>query len=122
MCLVGGTGFISLRFAYNYQNGQEILKNTRDVNEFEKQRMTKGSRVEVPDRLDSIIAKSKDRDSAIFIRRFFSFIVTACEGILLTYIRLYDKPQNKAHQQSVDGLWCIAFVTQLTPPQAPGIK
>ena len=64
---------MQFRFAYNYETGQEVLENTREkvyADEHEKERMTKPLRVEVLDRIDSIIAKSKDRDSAIYVRGF----------------------------------------------------
>jgi hypothetical protein len=68
-----GTGFISVRFAYNYESKEVVLENDRDkvfVDEHEKQRMTKRLRTEILDRIDSIIAKSADRDSAIFVPPF----------------------------------------------------
>jgi len=65
-----GSGFISVRFAYSYETNQEILENTRDkvyVDDHEKDRMTKRLRTEILDRIDSIIATSKDKDSAIYV-------------------------------------------------------
>jgi hypothetical protein len=68
-----GTGFISVRFAYSYATGKAVVENERDkvyVDEEDKQRMTKRLRTEILDRIDSIIDKSVDRDSAIFVLPF----------------------------------------------------
>jgi len=65
-----GTGFISVRFAYDYRTGQQVLENPRNkvfVSEKEKERMTNRLRFEILDRIDSIIAASKDKDSAIHV-------------------------------------------------------
>jgi hypothetical protein len=65
-----GTGFISVRFAYNYRTEQTVLEDERDevyVDEREKQRMAHRLRTEILGRIDSIIEKSADRDSAIFV-------------------------------------------------------
>jgi hypothetical protein len=63
-----GTGFVSVRFAYNYETGVEVIENRREkvyVAEDEKERIAKRLRVEILDKIDSIIARSKDKDSAI---------------------------------------------------------
>jgi hypothetical protein len=63
-----GTGFISMRFAYNYETDRNVIENHRQkryVDQNEKLRMEKRLITEVLNRIDSIIAKSKDRDSAI---------------------------------------------------------
>jgi len=68
-----GTSFISVRFAYNYETGQEVLENTREkvyVDKMQKQRMTKRLRNEILDKIDSIISKSQDKDSAIYVPSF----------------------------------------------------
>ena len=63
-----GTGFISVRFAYNCETREEIVENTREnilIPDSTKERMTKRLRIEVLDRIDSIISKSKDSLIAI---------------------------------------------------------
>ena len=64
-----GTGFISVRFAYNYETGQEITENVRAnsvIADSTKLRMTNRFRVEVLSKIDSIISKSKDSTIAIW--------------------------------------------------------
>jgi len=64
-----GTGFISVRFAYNYETGQEIIENVRNnaiIADSIKQRMTKRLRREILDKIDSLISKSKDSSIAIW--------------------------------------------------------
>ena len=69
-----GTGFISIRFAYNYEKNQAVIENTREnltVPDNEKERMAKRFRSEVLDKMDSIISKSAD--SIVAIRKPPSF-------------------------------------------------
>ena len=64
-----GTGFISVRFAYNYETGEEVIENVRTksiIADSTKKRMAKRLRVEVLDKIDSIISKSKDSTIAIW--------------------------------------------------------
>ncbi len=64
-----GTGFISVRFAYDYEKNEEVVENTRAnaiIADSVKQRMTKRLRIEVLDKLDSIISKSSDSAIAIW--------------------------------------------------------
>jgi hypothetical protein len=68
-----GTGFVSARFAFNCETNQLVIENTRSkvyVDDSEKQRMEKRFRVEVLSRIDSLIAISADRDSAILVLPF----------------------------------------------------
>ena len=68
-----GTGFISVRFAYNYVTNEEVIENVRAnsiISDSVKDRMTKRLRVEILDKIDSIIATSKDSSEAIFIPPF----------------------------------------------------
>jgi hypothetical protein len=63
-----GTGFISVRFAYDYEKGEEIIENIRKnsiIGDSVKERMTKRFRIEILDKIDSIISKSKDSINAI---------------------------------------------------------
>ena len=63
-----GTGFVSVRFAYNYQTNQEVIENVRAnsiIPDSEKERMTKRFKNEVISKIDSIISKSKDSLIAI---------------------------------------------------------
>jgi hypothetical protein len=63
-----GTGFISVRFAYNYEINEEVVENPRNdrlISDSIKDRMTQRLRTEVLDRIDSIISKSKDSTVAI---------------------------------------------------------
>jgi hypothetical protein len=64
-----GTGFISVRFAYDYEKGEEVIENSRAnaiVADSIKQRMTKRLKTEVLSRIDSIISKSADSLIAIW--------------------------------------------------------
>lgn len=64
-----GTGFISVRFAYNYETREEIIENVRansTIADSIKERMTKRLRIEVLNKIDSIISKSKDSAIAIW--------------------------------------------------------
>lgn len=64
-----GTGFISVRFAYNYETREEVIENVRAnsiVADSTKERMTKRLRFEVLDKIESIISKSKDSTIAIW--------------------------------------------------------
>ena len=64
-----GTGFISVRFAYDYEKGEEVIENERAnamVADSIKQRMTKRLKTEVLSRIDSIISKSADSSIAIW--------------------------------------------------------
>lgn len=66
-----GTGFISVRFAYDYENGIDVFENERAgalIADSVKQRMTTRLRTEVLDKIDSIIAKSADSTVAIYKR------------------------------------------------------
>ena len=63
-----GTGFISVRFAYNCETKEEVVENRREnvlIPDSTKERMTRRLRVEVLDKIDSIISKSKDSVNAI---------------------------------------------------------
>ncbi|HEX2534856.1 MAG TPA: hypothetical protein VHK69_14025 [Chitinophagaceae bacterium] len=65
-----GTGFISVRFAYDYATGRDISEHTEAgarVEEEEKERIKKRLQTEVLDRIDSMIARSKDSSAARFI-------------------------------------------------------
>ncbi len=64
-----GTGFISVRFAYDCENFRDITENVRMnsiIADSVKERMTKRFRKEVLDKIDSIISKSKDSTVAIW--------------------------------------------------------
>jgi hypothetical protein len=63
-----GTGFISIRFAFDCENFQEITENTRlnsIIADSVKERIEKRFRKEVLNRIDSIISMSKDSTEAI---------------------------------------------------------
>lgn len=64
-----GTGFISVRFAYNCENSEEITENIRMnsiIADSVKERIAKRFRMEILDKIDSIISKSKDSTVAIW--------------------------------------------------------
>lgn len=64
-----GTGFVSVRFAYNYEKNEEVIDNPEAnaiVPQQEKERMAKRFRFEILDKIDSIISKSKDSVIAIW--------------------------------------------------------
>ena len=64
-----GTGFISVRFAYNYETREEVIENVRAnsiIADGVKERMTKRLRTEILDKIDDIISKSKDSTIAIW--------------------------------------------------------
>jgi len=59
---------IDVRMAYNVDRNEMIIENPRDkvyIDKAEKERMSKRLRAEVIDKLDSIIANSPDKDSAL---------------------------------------------------------
>ncbi len=59
---------IDVRMAYNVDNNEMIIENPRDkvyIDKAEKERMSKRLRTEVIDKIDSIIAHSPDKDSAL---------------------------------------------------------
>ena len=64
-----GTGFISVRFAYNYETREEVVENVRAnsiIADSVKERMTKRLRTEILDKIDSIISQSNDSIIAIW--------------------------------------------------------
>ena len=68
-----GTGFISIRYAYNYDRNELIIENTRTktvVADSEKLRIEKRFRSEILGRIDSVISKSKDSSIAIWRASF----------------------------------------------------
>jgi hypothetical protein len=65
-----GTGFISIRAGYNVTKQMHIIENERInllVSDQEKNRIKKRFQNEILNKLDSLIDKSADKDSAIFI-------------------------------------------------------
>lgn len=59
---------IDVRMAYNIDSNEMIIENPRDkvyIDKIEKERMSKRLRIEVIDKIDSIIANSVDKDSAL---------------------------------------------------------
>lgn len=65
-----GTGFISVRMAYNNQMRKPIVENVRAdaiVADSTKERIAKRFRTEVLNKIDSIIAASKDSTNAIWV-------------------------------------------------------
>ncbi len=59
---------IDVRMAYDIDNNEMIIENPRAkvyIDQVEKERMRKRLRTEVIDRMDSIIAASADKDSAL---------------------------------------------------------
>ena len=64
---------ISVRMAYSIDKHKEIIENPRNnvlIDTNEKRRMSIRLRQEVIDKIDSLIANSKDKDSAILNRNF----------------------------------------------------
>lgn len=64
-----GTGFISIRFAYNYQKNEEVIDNSKanmQVSSDEKRRIKTRFTNEILNKIDSIISKSKDSSIAIW--------------------------------------------------------
>ncbi len=63
-----GTGFESIRFAYDITHHRDIYESTDlEVSEEEKQRIEKRFRETILHKLDSLIGKSVDKDTAIFV-------------------------------------------------------
>jgi hypothetical protein len=59
---------IDVRMAYNVDENEIIIENPRNnvyIDTAEKERMSKRLRTEVIDKIDSIIANSRDKDSAL---------------------------------------------------------
>ena len=59
---------IDVRMAYDVDRNEMIIENPRNnvyIDKAEKERMSKRLRLEVIDKIDSIISKSPDRDSAL---------------------------------------------------------
>lgn len=59
---------IDVRMAYNIDRGEEIIENPRQnvyIDKKEKERMSERLRNEIIKKIDSLIANSKDKDSAL---------------------------------------------------------
>jgi signal peptidase I len=63
-----GTGFVSIRFAYNYDKNEAVIENSNTdsiISVKERNRMSIRFRKEILDKIDSLITNSRDSSIAI---------------------------------------------------------